>query len=59
VYDLKSLERKNELMFLYRISAWAFSGDSKKLFVLTGNQVVYLFDSAELVKGSAVVAGAN
>jgi hypothetical protein len=59
VYDLKSLERKNELMFPYRISAWAFSADGKKLFVLTGNQMVYFFDSGELAKASAVVAGGN
>jgi WD40 repeat protein len=59
VYDLKSLERKNELMFPYRISAWSFSADGKKLFVLTGNQMVYLFDSGELAKGSAAVAGGN
>jgi hypothetical protein len=59
VYDLKSLEKRNVLTFPYRISAWAFSGDGKRLFVLTGNQMVYLFDSGELAQASGTVAGGN
>jgi WD40 repeat protein len=50
VYDLKSLEKKNELTFPYPISAWSFSEDGKRLFLLTGDQMVYVFDAAELGK---------
>jgi len=56
VYDLKSLEKRNTLTFPYRISAWSFSGDGKRLFVLTANQIAYIFDSQALDKEESMVA---
>jgi WD40 repeat protein len=56
VYDLKSLEKRNLLTFPYRISAWSFSADGKRLFVLTANQIAYIFDSHSLDKAESTVA---
>jgi WD40 repeat protein len=56
VYDLKSLEKRNLLTFPYRISAWSFSADGKRLFVLTANQVAYVFDSQALDKAESTTA---
>ncbi len=50
VYDLKSLEKRALLTFPYHISAWAFSADGKRLFILTANQIAYIFDSQSLDK---------
>jgi WD40 repeat protein len=59
VYDLKSLEKRNLLTFPYRVSAWSFSSDGKRLFVLTANQVAYVFDSQALDKTESTVAGGS
>jgi WD40 repeat protein len=56
VYDLKSLEKRALLTFPYRISAWSFSADGKRLFVLTANQVAYVFDSQALDKAASTAA---
>jgi WD40 repeat protein len=56
VYDLKSLEKRNLLTFPYRISAWSFSADGKRLFVLTANQASYVFDSQALDKAERAAA---
>jgi len=56
VYDLKSLEKRALLTFPYRISAWSFSADGKLLFVLTANQVAYVFDSQALDKAASTAA---
>lgn len=50
VYDLKSLGKRALLTFPYPITAWSFSADGKRLFVLTANQVAYIFDSEMLDK---------
>ncbi len=52
VYDLKSLEKRAVLTFPYPITAWSFSADGKRLFVLTANQVAYIFDSEMLDKAA-------
>ena len=56
VYDLKSLEKRNQLTFPYHISALAFSGDGKRLFVLTANQIAYTFDTQALDKAETTTA---
>jgi WD40 repeat protein len=56
VYDLKSLEKRNQLTFSYHISAWAFSADGKRLFILTANQTAYIFDTQALDKVETVTA---
>jgi len=50
VYDLKSLEKRALLTFPYHISAWSFSADGRRLFILTANQIAYIFDSESLDK---------
>lgn len=59
VYDLKSLEKRAELAFPYRISAMSFSGDGKRLLVLTANQMVYTFDSESLDKAKPLAIAAK
>lgn len=56
VYDLKSLEKRALLTFPYHISAWSFSADGKRLFILTANQIAYIFDSQSLDKGEPTTA---
>ncbi len=56
VYDLKPLEKRNLLTFPYCISAWSCSADGKRLFVLTANQLAYIFDCRSLDKAESTVA---
>ena len=56
IYDLKSLEKRAPLNFRYHISAWSFSADGKHLFILTANQIAYIFDSQLLDKAELTTA---
>jgi len=48
VYDLRTLKQISEFSFTSRISGKLFSGDGKRLFVLTNDQMGYVLDvSAE------------
>ncbi|HEY2461331.1 MAG TPA: M48 family metalloprotease [Candidatus Acidoferrum sp.] len=44
IYDLQTFGRPNELIFANHVSVDAFSGDSKKLFVLTDDQTAFVID---------------
>src|SRR5262245_31103748 len=44
VYDLASLEKRDEFTFTHPVSGASFSQDGKRLFVLTANQAVYILD---------------
>ncbi|MEW6128832.1 MAG: M48 family metalloprotease [Acidobacteriota bacterium] len=44
LYDLATMEKRDQLNFSSPLSLTAFSADGKKLFVLTGNQIAYVFD---------------
>jgi peptidase M48-like protein len=44
VYDLASLEKRDEFAFAHPISLTSFSQDGKRLFVLTANQAVYVLN---------------
>jgi WD40 repeat protein len=44
VYDLHSLKQVSDFSFTSRISANLFSGDGKRLFVLTNDQTSYILD---------------
>ena len=44
VYDLASLEKRDEFTFTHPVSLTSFSQDGKNLFVLTANQAVYVLD---------------
>jgi hypothetical protein len=54
--DLKSLEKRNLLTFPYNISTWSFSADGRRLFVLTANQMAYIFDCQSLDKAESTMA---
>jgi tricorn protease-like protein len=46
VYDLASLEKRDEFTFARPVSGASFSRDGERLFVLTANQSVYLLNVA-------------
>jgi len=46
IYDLASLEKRDEFTFTHPVSLTSFSQDGKRLFVLTANQAVYVLDVA-------------
>ena len=50
VYDLESMEKRDELSFPTRISMLRFSQDGRRLFVLSREQTVYLLDVSALAK---------
>lgn len=45
LYDLESLDKREQFTFPSRISLLRFSEDGKRLFVLTANQTVYVVDA--------------
>jgi WD40 repeat protein len=47
VYDLHTLKQSNEFYFASSVSAALFSGDGKRLFVLTNDQTVFILDTTE------------
>jgi hypothetical protein len=46
VYDLATLEKRDEFTFAHPVSLTSFSQDGRKLFVLTANQAVYILNVA-------------
>lgn len=56
VYDLKSLEKRSLLTFPYHIAAWSFSADGQRVFILTANQMAYIFDSQALGRAETATA---
>jgi hypothetical protein len=46
IYDLASMEKRDQLTFSSPVSLARFSGDGKSLFVLTASQTAYLLDVA-------------
>jgi len=46
LYDLHDLKQAGELAFANPVSAYVFSEDGKRLFVLTNDQTVFLVDPA-------------
>lgn len=44
IYDLNNMEKRDEFVFSNPVSLVRFSADSRRLFVLTSNQNVYLLD---------------
>ncbi len=51
VYDLESMEKRDEFSFPTSISMMRFSQDGQRLFVLTREQTVYILDVSGLAKG--------
>lgn len=48
IYELPSMQKRDELTFTSRISLARFSKDGKKLFALTANQEAYIIDVSTL-----------
>ena len=53
VIDLRTSKQTSDLSFANHVSAYTFSGDGKRLLVLTDDQTVFVFDAAA---GSATTA---
>jgi WD40 repeat protein len=51
LYDLKTLEKRGQLSLGDRIKMVRFSGDGKRLAVVTANQIVSIFDVAGITAG--------
>ena len=52
VYDLETMEKRDEFSFSSAISLLRFSDDGQRLFVLTTGQTVYLLDVSAIAKKS-------
>ena len=50
VYDLESMEKRDDLSFPTPISMLRFNKDGQRLFVLTREQTVYILDVSSLAK---------
>jgi len=48
VYDLNSMEKRDQFTFSSPISLTRFSPDGQSLFVLTANQTAYVLDMSSL-----------
>lgn len=53
IYDLKTLEKRDEFVFSSPISMVRFSNDGRRLFVLAANQTFYVLDSSSTAKAVA------
>ena len=53
VYDLDTLEKRDELVFSSPISMLRFSLDGRRLFVLTVNQTAYVMDVSSVAAAAA------
>ncbi|HEY0005725.1 MAG TPA: M48 family metalloprotease [Pyrinomonadaceae bacterium] len=53
IYSLETLEKRDQFTFSSPISLIRFSEDGQRLFVLTGNQIVYLLDVSAKSQPSA------
>jgi WD40 repeat protein len=47
LYDLESIDKREQFTFPSRISLLRFSEDGKRLFVLTANQTAYVLDATQ------------
>jgi WD40 repeat protein len=57
IYDLATMEKRDELLFNSTIAMKRFSDDGKRLFVLTAAQTAYVFEVAALSKPVTTSAG--
>lgn len=48
IYSLATMEKRDQFVFSNSVSLARFSGDGRRLFVLTSNQNVYLLDVSSL-----------
>ncbi len=50
IYDLTSMEKRDQFIFSSPVSLVRFSPEGKSLFVLTANQTAYVLDMSALIK---------
>ncbi|HST20922.1 MAG TPA: hypothetical protein VLR90_07385, partial [Blastocatellia bacterium] len=50
IYDLTSMEKRDQFIFSSSVSLVRFSPEGKSLFVLTANQTAYVLDMSALIK---------
>jgi hypothetical protein len=53
LYDVASLQKRDEFIFASPVSMVQFAADGKRLFVLTGNQNAYILDVSGLAGASS------
>ena len=53
IYDMNSMEKRDQFIFSSPISLTRFSADGQSLFVLTANQIAYVLDLSPLSKRKA------
>ncbi|HKV04240.1 MAG TPA: M48 family metalloprotease [Candidatus Acidoferrales bacterium] len=53
LYAVPSFEKRGQLVFASPLAIWSFSGDGKRLFVLTEDQTAYTFDASRINLGDA------
>jgi hypothetical protein len=56
IYDLRTLKRRDQFDFPRYLSMDAFSGDGKKLLVLTDDQTAYILDMTKPAASSTATA---
>ncbi|HEX7999073.1 MAG TPA: M48 family metalloprotease [Pyrinomonadaceae bacterium] len=55
LYDLNTMEKRDEFIFSSPVSLVRFSRDGRQLFVLTSTQMAYLLDTAVLANAASAV----
>jgi hypothetical protein len=53
VYDLNTMEKRQQIIFSSPVSLVRFTEDGRRLFVLTSNQTVYLLDASSFAADAA------
>jgi hypothetical protein len=53
IYNLATMEKRDQLSFASPVSLIRFSGDGQRLFVLTSNQIAYMLDVSGLATSSS------
>ena len=57
VYDLETMEKRDDFIFTRPISMLRFSKDGRRLFVLTAAQTVYILDVSSIAKTENLTVG--
>jgi hypothetical protein len=56
IYDLKTMEKREQIIFSSPVALVRFTEDGRRLFVLTSNQTAYLLDTTAIARSPAVAA---
>jgi WD40 repeat protein len=55
VYDLRTMDKRDQFIFSSPVSLVRFSRDGRQLFVLTSNQTAYMLDTSALADAASAV----